>query len=256
MTGNSLRRAVRTGLRVASRPVHPLLGSIRSVRTDRPVAALTFDDGPDEYHTARILDVLARHDAKATFFVLAQRAARYPEILSATRAAGHEIALHGDDHSPLVGCSTREKLAKIRRGKSRLEALLGEPVRLFRPPYGWQDVRSFLAARALNLEVIGWTAEGGDWLELTPAQVADRATAGLAHGSILLLHDRAEPLPRRSDETSPRHLDRAEVVEQLFQRAATRGLHFVPVGRLLAEGSALRLPWFWRPVASDTAPRS
>jgi peptidoglycan/xylan/chitin deacetylase (PgdA/CDA1 family) len=226
------------------------------VRTDRPIAALTFDDGPDEYHTVRILEVLARHDAKATFFVLAQRAARYPEILSATRAAGHEIALHGDDHSPLVGCSAREKVAKIRRGKSRLEALLGEPVRFFRPPYGYQDVRSFLAARTAGLKVIGWTAEGGDWLDLTPGQVADRAMAGLAHGSILLLHDRTEPWPGRSAEMPSRNLDRAEVVERLFQRAATQGVGFVPVGGLLAEGSALRVPWFWRPVAPYAAARS
>ena len=78
-------------------------------RLDEPISALTLDDGPDDYHTLRILDVLSRKGATATFFVLAKLAARSPEIVWALRDAGHEIGLHGDDHSPLIGCSTREK---------------------------------------------------------------------------------------------------------------------------------------------------
>lgn len=236
-------------MRTVSRPVHGLLGSIREVETDGPFVALTFDDGPDEYHTPRILDVLARYDAKATFFVLAQRAARYPDLLSEVRRADHEIALHGDDHSPVIGCSTPEKIKKIRRGKRRLEALIGGSVRFFRPAYGWQDVRSFLAARSAGLQVIGWKAEGGDWLDRTPEQVADEVTAGLGTGSIVLLHDRTEPRPGGHTLKSSSELDRATVVEELLQRPIAQQLRFVSVGSLLRNGSAIREPWFWRPVA-------
>ncbi|MGH9890412.1 MAG: polysaccharide deacetylase family protein, partial [bacterium] len=203
----------------------------------------------DEHHTMRILEVLSGYGVTASFFVLAQRAARFPEIVAAIRGAGHEIALHGDDHSPLVGCSTREKVARIRRGKRRLDTLLEAPVRFFRPPYGWQDVRAFLAARALRLDVVGWTADGEDWLDLTPTEVADRAEAGITQGSILLLHDRSEPLPTQRHETPGASLDRARMVEELLLRAARRRVRFVSLGILLSHGVPVRRPWFWRPLS-------
>jgi peptidoglycan/xylan/chitin deacetylase (PgdA/CDA1 family) len=85
MVGDSMRHAMRRSLRSLSRPIHPLLGSIMGVDTERRLVSLTFDDGPDGYHTPRILNVLARHQAHATFFLLASRAARYPEITMSLR---------------------------------------------------------------------------------------------------------------------------------------------------------------------------
>jgi peptidoglycan/xylan/chitin deacetylase (PgdA/CDA1 family) len=221
------------------------------VRTDRPVSALTFDDGPDEYDTERILDVLARHSASATFFVLAQRAARLPEIVEAIRAGGHEIALHGDDHSTLLGCSTRAKVGKIQRGKRRLEGLLDEHVRFYRPPYGWQDVRAFLAARMVaGLDVVGWSAAGNDWEDISPVQVADRISAHLAPGTIVLVHDRCEALPGQPHDERPIP-DRAQMVEEVIARAASRGIHLASVGELLELGVPVRRPWFWKPTQSE-----
>ena len=232
-------------LRTLSTPVHPLLGSIRSVRTERPLVALTFDDGPSEDHTEAILDVLSSHGATATFFLLARRAAAFPEIVAAIRDRGHEVGLHGDDHSPLVGCSTRKKIDNIRGGKKSLETSLGAPIRLTRPPYGVQDLRAFVIARTAGLEVIGWTAEGEDWLDVSPCEVADRADAELRPGAILLLHDRCEPSP--SGHQSPAtNLDRAEMSEQVLRRAANRGLQLVSVGTLLRAGVPDRRPWFWQ----------
>ncbi len=218
-----------------------------SVRTAHPIAALTFDDGPDEYQTPRILDVLSRHEANATFFVLAQRAARYPQVLAAMREAGHEVALHGQDHSPLLGRSMLGKFEHIRAGKRRLQRILNERVRFFRPPYGWQDVRAFLAARSMGLQVVGWTGDGQDWLDLRPTDVADRAVSGLDQGVILLLHDRCEPLPGRIRSPAA-DLDRADAVDQILARAEGRGIRFVTLGSLLSEGEPIRLPWFSRPL--------
>jgi peptidoglycan/xylan/chitin deacetylase (PgdA/CDA1 family) len=246
------RRRTRRILRSLSRPVHPLLGSIMSVRTVNPFAALTFDDGPDQYHTLRILDVLSRHETKATFFVLAERATRHAQVLTAIRGAGHEIALHGDDHSPLLGRSMLAKFEHIRAGKRRLETMLNEPVRFFRPPYGWQDVRAFLAARSVGLEVVGWTADGQDWLDLSPTEVADRALSGLGQGVILLLHDRCEPLPGLV-RCEGENLDRATAVDQVLAGAESCGVRFVALGELLREGQPDRLPWFWRPLEHRVA---
>jgi len=233
--------------------VHPLLGSIRSVTTDRPIVALTFDDGPSEDHTEGILDVLSRHGATATFFLLARRAAAFPEILAAIRDRGHEVGLHGDDHSSLVGCSTRKKIDNIRGGKKRLETSLGGPIRLSRPPYGVQDVRAFLVARTAGLEVIGWTAEGEDWLDITPTEVADRADSGLRPGAILLLHERCEP-PPGGHQSPATDLDRVEMSEQVLIRARARGLQLVSVGTLLRAGVPDRRPWFWQPEQTYLPP--
>lgn len=237
--------AARKMLRMVSRPIHPLLASIMEVRTEHSVAALTFDDGPDEYHTERILDVLARHSASGTFFVLAQRAAHLPEVLNAIRAGGHEIALHGDDHSSLLGCSMLAKVRKIQAGKRRLEEMLDEPIRFYRPPYGWMDVRGFLAARVVTgLEVVGWSAKGGDWVDSTPSEVADRISADLVPGAIILLHDRYEPLPWPTAEAPPTALDRAQVVEEVIERASALGISLMSVGALLERGLPIRRPWF------------
>ncbi|MEO8323047.1 MAG: polysaccharide deacetylase family protein [Actinomycetota bacterium] len=222
------------------------------VRTEHSVAALTFDDGPDEHNTEAILDVLARHSATATFFVLAQRAAQLPEILDAIRAGGHEIALHGDDHSILASCSARAKIRKIQKGKRRLEELLDEPIRFYRPPYGWQDVRGFLAARMVaRLDVVGWSASGSDWVDITPAEVADRVSADLVPGAIILLHERYEPLPWRSDDVPPTALDRAQVVEEVIARASAQGINLVSVGALLERGFPVGRPWFSPPLSTN-----
>jgi peptidoglycan/xylan/chitin deacetylase (PgdA/CDA1 family) len=224
-----------------------------AVRTSQPLVAITFDDGPDEYHTPRILKVLAREEATATFFLLAKRAAQFPDIVHAIRDSGHEIALHGKDHSPLINGSWRGTVVTIRSAKRQLETVAGRPVRYLRPPYGWQDVQSFLAARSSGLTVVGWSAHGSDWLALTPTEIADRLDAGLTPGSILLLHDRKEPLPGEVGHSEDLILDRAAVVEEVLAHGAARCIRFVSLGTLLASGVAVKRPWFWRPVGPETA---
>jgi peptidoglycan/xylan/chitin deacetylase (PgdA/CDA1 family) len=196
-------------------------------------------------HRASSAPVTARDEA--TFFVLSERAAQYPQILAAIREAGHEIALHGDDHSPLLGRSMLAKREHIKLGKDRLETMLKERVRFFRPPYGWQDVRSFLAARSVGLEVVGWSADGRDWRDLSPTDIVDRALSGLDQGVILLLHDRCEPFPG-SIRAKAEYLDRAAVVDQVLAGAEDCGVRFVALGVLVDEGQPNRLPWFWRPL--------
>ena len=230
-------RRGRRVLRLASRPVSPLISSVMGVRTDHDVAALTFDDGPDSHHTMRILETLRHHGATATFFVLAQRAVRLPDVMKAIQDGGHEIGLHGDDHSPLIDCSIRSKVAKISGGKRRLQSMIHEPVRFFRPPYGWQDLRGFVTVRLVGLQVIAWTSTGGNWLDITPSEVADRATAGFERGAIVLLHDRCEPSPGHPNDAPAANLDRAAAVDELLHRAALRRIEIVSVGELLTAGS-------------------
>jgi peptidoglycan/xylan/chitin deacetylase (PgdA/CDA1 family) len=205
---------------------------VRSVRTREPVIAITFDDGPDLEQTPHILSVLADHRAKGTFFVLAQRAEALSVLVHEIQAAGHEVALHGDVHARLDELPLRGSFEVIRGGQRRLERLLGEPVRFFRPPWGVQTVPTYLLARASGMQVIGWSATAEDWkVGHDIDEYAEVALRDLESGGILLLHDRLDDV----EEPSPR-LDRAFILSRILEAVRDRGWRAIPVGELLRYG--------------------
>ena len=99
------------------RPALLPLSSVACVATEQRVVALTYDDGPDPENTPAVLDALAAFGATATFFVLADRAEKHPELLRRIVAEGHDVGLHGEDHTRLSTLSAREALTRIRRGR-------------------------------------------------------------------------------------------------------------------------------------------
>ena len=220
-----------------------LLGSIHGARIDEPLVSFTFDDGPDERETPRLLAALADHGARATFFILGERARRYPELVRAIHSAGHEVGSHSDVHRRLTEIPLREVAHDIRRSKRDLEALIGEPVRLFRPPFGFLTRRGYLIARGLSLEVIAWSAEAKDWLELPVEQLVANALRELEPGGILLLHERHEPPPVHSPT-----FDREQLVRRLLTETASRGWRSVAVGDLLAGRTLDKRLWFRLPA--------
>ncbi len=171
-------------------PAQGLVRMHRHFRTARREVWLTVDDGPDPDDTPRILELLAAHQAHATFFVIGEIAALHPGLIRAIAAAGHELAHHTHTH-PLATfwCASP---ARVRRElDAGLEALRLAGVRptRFRPPAG---MRNLWLARALStrgLTCVGWSARG---LERQPGDaeaVATRALRQLAPGAILLLHE-------------------------------------------------------------------
>jgi peptidoglycan/xylan/chitin deacetylase (PgdA/CDA1 family) len=223
-----------------------VLGSIYSARTTDPVAAFTFDDGPDEHETPRILDALEDHRARATFFVLGERARRYPELVRTIRSRGHEVGLHADVHRPLTQLTLRAAAARIRRSKRDLEAILGEPITFFRPPFGFLSRRTYLIARSLSLRVVVWSAQAEDWHERPVEQLVATALRGLRPGAILLLHERYEPPATAIPPTAPT-FDRALLVRTLLAETTARGWSVVTVGELLSGRRVERRLWFRRP---------
>lgn len=149
--------------------------------------ALTFDDGPSE-STPALLELLARHNARATFFVCGQNAARLPHVLRAIAAAGHEIGNHTWSHPRLDFTSTARMRDEIRRTQEIVQSAAGVTPRLFRAPYGvrWFGLRRI--QREFGLLGVMWTAIGLDWKAPAPA-VAARLARSTADGSILCLHD-------------------------------------------------------------------
>lgn len=219
------------------------LGSVAGADTGDRSLGLTFDDGPDPNQTPAILDVLADHGVRATFFMLAERAEAYPELARRVLQEGHEAALHGNRHDILTRLSLNELVDCVWAGKRRLGRVLGEPIRFFRPPYGGQNLRSYLTARLSGMEVVVWSAWAHDWEDLTGAEIVDSALERAAPGKVLLLHDSFVPHPDRPDAPPPR-FDRALAVRQILERLAASSLQPMPVGELIGRGKRRRSVWF------------
>lgn len=165
-----------------------------SAASGRLEIALTFDDGPSPQTTPKVLAELARHDARATFFVLGDKAARHPELLRAITAAGHEIGVHGWAHDRLLSVRhPRRIMAEIDRARSVIHTITGFRPQLFRPPVGHVSPRTAVASRDLGLTLVGWSVRARDGLEhTTTSDVVKRVTGGLRPGAIVLLHDASE----------------------------------------------------------------
>jgi len=231
-------KSARRYLRVLTDPLSGPLGSIRSVQTNAPLVALTFDDGPDPERTPGVLDALAEQGAKATWFVMLDRAEANPGLVERMLADGHDVGLHGVDHQRLTDLSGPEAQRHIASGAQRLSQLLGVPIRFFRPPYGAQSITTYLAARRLGLDVVVWSADCDDWNTYPEAEIADRLLAAATPGAILLLHDSLADTPNQ-----PR-LERAEVVRLVVRGLAARGMRSVRLGTLLESGTSRRTMWF------------
>ncbi|WP_344079345.1 polysaccharide deacetylase family protein [Luedemannella helvata] len=234
------RTIVKTVARKASSPV----GSVRAIRTDAPHIVLTYDDGPDDVGTERVLAALARHQATATFFVLMGRVHRNPTLLREVRDAGHEIALHGLDHKRLTDFSAQDVFRRTRDGRAQLEDIVGAPVKWFRPPYGAQVPATWLAIRRAGLMPVVWGPTPGDWRDLPEEQLAQDAMAGSGKGSVVLCHDgHAGPADGVNDGPEPR-IDRGKLADLMLQGFAARGLQGRSLADAMASGRELRWAWF------------
>jgi peptidoglycan/xylan/chitin deacetylase (PgdA/CDA1 family) len=207
---------------------------------DRPDAvALTFDDGPDPEVTPRVLSVLRERQAHATFFVLTDEAARYPELLKRIVDEGHQVGLHFDRHDRITALAPGTALRRMRAARDSLAALAG-PVRLFRPPYGSQNYLTYAIARLLGLRVVGWSQQANDWMDQSVEKSVDDACHSLIGGDIILLHDGLSLTP---EEERP-SLDRVQVADGVLAAAQAQGLGAITVSALLQRGPARLSHWF------------
>lgn len=158
--------------------------------TDQREVWLTIDDGPDPDDTPRLLDLLDRHGAKATFFVIGERVARHPQLVREIVRRGHEVAHHTHSH-PLATfwCASPARLeSELDRGMAALRECGVRP-RWFRPPVG---IKHLLLARALaarDLRCVGWTLRSGDGRARSAEALAAAVAPRLRAGAIVLLHE-------------------------------------------------------------------
>lgn len=206
-------------------------GCITNVETRDPVAALTFDDGPHPVYTPRVLNILERHGAKATFFMVGEAASKYPEVVRMVAGAGHVIGNHSWNHFNLTEIGSR--LRRLKQLRACARATAPHCRRIFRPPHGGINDQIRLDALLFRYKVILWCASAQDWIPQGPEEIAQKMIERVRPGSIFLLHDAIyrSHLPKTQWDREPMldGLDRALTV--LKQK-----MHFVTVPELLRTG--------------------
>ncbi|MGB8031104.1 MAG: polysaccharide deacetylase family protein [Terracidiphilus sp.] len=157
--------------------------------------ALTFDDGPNATWTPKLLEILANHNVRATFFVLGGRAKVQPELVQRTAKAGHLIGNHSWDHPNMARSSPEVIREQMTRTQDMLEQITGTTGKFFRPPYGARRPALFQIAREIGLNVVLWNAMTSDWSNPSPQRIALRLTdkierlRQMGRAANIVLHD-------------------------------------------------------------------
>lgn len=220
--------------RIVKRVIIKTIGPISQVSTKEPLAALTFDDGPHPIFTPLLLDILKKHRARATFFMIGQNASRYPEIVQQVAQAGHTIGNHSWNHPSFPSVAGQERRAQIR---TCARALAPYGQRLFRPPYGEYNLASQLDALWLGYKVIHWSLDIKDWRGLDADRMAEQIVTDTRSGSIVLLHDHVtDPWEERFSDREPM----LRAVNMFLEETGNR-LRFVTIPELLRNGLPQRL---------------
>jgi peptidoglycan/xylan/chitin deacetylase (PgdA/CDA1 family) len=184
------------------------------------VVHLTFDDGPTPAWTPRVLELLARHRAQATFFVVGRNAAAHPELVGQAYAAGHGVGNHTWTHRRLTRLGEAALAAEVGTTSAAIQRATGAPVRCLRPPYATVDAASAGRAGALGLRLVMWDVDSNDWRRPGAGVIAGRVLGRVRSGDVVLLHDGGG--------------DRSQTLaalEQILASLSARGFRFSPLCR-------------------------
>ncbi|GAA4148158.1 polysaccharide deacetylase family protein [Actinomadura keratinilytica] len=181
--------------------------------------ALTFDDGPGPY-TGRLLDTLAAHGARATFFVVGGSAAVHRDLLRRQAAEGHEIGNHTQDHRDLERLAAIQVNTDVQETQLLVRDAVGRAPRLLRPPYGSTNGSVGEVAASLGLVQVMWNVDVRDEVTSDPKAIADRTVSAARPGAVVLLHDTRRPT--------------AEALPRILDRLARKGYRFVTVSQLMS----------------------
>ena len=220
----------------APSPAAPRI-SYNFVNVDGNYIAMTFDDGPAEKLTPQLLDLLAKHHIKATFFIIGENAAEYPDIVTRAAREGHEIANHSWSHPNLGQMSDERVRRQLRQTDDVIKKATGKRPTLMRPPYGsiTSHQRQWIHEE-FGYQIILWDVDPLDWKRPGPAAVTNRIVRQTRPGSIVLSHD----IHPGTIEAMPDTLDQLE----------QKGFKFVTVSELIA----MAKPETPRPVRSERSP--
>ena len=209
----------------------PVCTAEREIDWSKPIVALTFDDGPSEY-TPKVLELLEQYGCTATFFMLGNRMAHYPDAVRLVAESENEIASHSWNHANLVTLSYQDMLENVLMSKNKIKTMTGRDAQFLRAPYGMNNKDLFTVCGKLDLVLVHWSNDSMDWDVKTPEEVYERVLNQLQNGDIILCHDTYEHT--------------VIALETLLPELINRGYQVVSVAELLSNcgGISNRLRYF------------
>ncbi|HAR63883.1 MAG: hypothetical protein DKM50_11345 [Candidatus Margulisiibacteriota bacterium] len=161
----------------------------RHGNTQGKKVSLTFDDGPDPVTTPLILDILKKHNIKATFFMIGEKVKRYPEIAAMVVREGHGVGNHTYHHINLNKASEDKIINEIEWTQKSIKNATGVTPTLFRPPFGYYDDNALRALNKEKMKIILWSIDPLDYIQKRNTKIISEVTDKLKKGSIILFHD-------------------------------------------------------------------
>ena len=169
--------------------------------------ALTFDDGPEENWTPKILDILKQKNIKATFFVIGKQAQKYPEMLRKIDAEGHVIGDHTFDHVDLTKLDTQRVDQEIEKCALEIHEIIGKTPKLVRPPFGFHNEVVDNVVYSKDRIIVLWSLDTEDWTGLDAETIKARILPKMQNGFIILQHDGENPKMGGSVQALPDIID-------------------------------------------------
>ena len=214
--------------------------TFNSVHVDGPYIAMTFDDGPSAALTPKLLDLLAAHHIKATFFVIGENVAEHPDIVARAAREGHEIANHSWSHPKLAKMSDEGVRRQLWQTDEAIKSATGTRPTLLRPPYGSITEREKRWIHdEFGYQIVLWDVDPYDWKRPGPAVVRNRILQETRPGSIVLSHDI--------------HPGTIEAMPSTFDALEAKGFKFVTVSELIR---AARVELSPKPPSTSTSARA
>lgn len=192
--------------------------------------ALTYDDGPNDPHTLHLLDILARHNVRATFFIIGKFAKERPDLVRKVFEAGHDVGNHTYSHPNLIFRSGAETAREVGRCDAAIEDAIGARPSLFRPPFGGRRPATLRAVASAGKTPIMWSISGHDWSAISAPQIVQEVSRQIRGGDVILLHD-GDHLRFGADRSYT-----VQATDALLRRYKGEGYEFVTVAEMMKNG--------------------
>lgn len=192
---------------------------IYCTQKDEKTASLSFDAAWGNEDTQKLIDILARYNVKATFFVVGEWVDKYPESVKALSDAGHEIMNHSNTHPHMPQLSRDDMIKELSSCNDKIEKITGTRPVLFRAPYGDYDNTMLDTVTSLGMYTIQWDVDSLDWKDYSADAITQRVTTRVKEGSIVLFHNAAKNTP--------------QALPQIIEKLQADGYNLVPISKLI-----------------------